>query len=145
MSDRYLVGGKTYFLSDLDMHREASRKMQVYLAKLPANKQSVFEKIVNAISAALKWDRLNSHIEKALLNGRPEMIKGNIYDLNRDIKRLLQKIYRWVSRNVHFEPDKVREFTLAIYTSGRSICRIFDRSATCWAKGGEQVVIEHVG
>ena len=145
MSRRYVYQDKVYYLKSLDMEREATLKLERYASKLDADKRPVFENIAHSIGKALKWERLHHHVDAALNNGKPILVRGNIYELLAGIRKLLQKIYLWVRRNQSFPSEKVKEVSTAIYLSARSICRIFDRSATCWQKNGQTIVVNHVG
>lgn len=144
MSYRFVVRGKVYYLQDLDMQRVAAKKSQKYLVRLPEDKRHAFETILGAISEALKWEELNAHVERAILQGKPQLIRGNIYDLQEQINTILRRVDRWVRRNQTFTQDKMREFVVAIYKSARSICRIFDRTATCWENESSRIVIAYV-
>jgi hypothetical protein len=143
-ASKYIVGERTFIVRDLDMERVATKKVEQRAKKLPANKQEVFRRLTDVLGSVILWERFNRHVNDALTSTTPLKRGGNIYDLEEDINKVLNRIEKWVRRNREFSDEKVKEFAINIYRSSKSICRMFDQNATCWKKGAEEAVAANV-
>jgi hypothetical protein len=143
-SHRYIVREKTFIVNDLDMERVAQKKVGRHLQKLNPDQQEAFARVARAIVSVIIWKRFNQHVLDALTSVNPMGRSGNIYQLQQDINKILRRTERWVSRKKTFSDAEVREFAVNIYRSSKSICRIFDRQATCWEQEAESKVSANV-
>ena len=141
---RYIVEERIFIVRDLEMERVAQKKVAQRAKNLSPSQQKVFGLLTDALGSAILWDRLDRHVMDALTSAKPMKKAGNIYKLQEDINKVLNRAENWVRKNQSFSDEEVKAFAVKIFRSSKSICGIFDKNATCWRRGAEQLVAANV-
>lgn len=131
---KYLRNDGKVFFADLDLERAAVQSADRLARKMPPDKREAFMFVTDAIRRSIVWDQFRQHVEESLHATKPRERPFNIYDLQRRLNKVLADSSRWVWRNQSFSDAKLREYTAQLASASLSICRLIDKSATCWDK-----------
>lgn len=141
---RYTLEHKTFIIKDLDMERAAQKKVGRRIKNMNPKQREVFTRVTQALGSVVIWKRFNKYVSDAVTTTNPRRMHGNIYDMLRDINTIINRTEKWVRNKKTFTESEINEYTINILRGAKSICRVFDRNATCWEREAEKKVIQHV-